>query len=366
MKRLLILTLTTLLSFTLIGSPKENPKIVDEYVTDWVLDQLDGMGYVVLPEIIVQDTLNRKGQNPKREFDDLYYNPKMDNPRQPRHRGRTEQIIDTLVKENPNIVVNNYYNDDPFYYSHNISRFYHSGFNYWMYSDPFLYSNYDWSWEFRFMRNSYWPYSNFYFVDRYDYWGWNSWMYNPWRFNFYGYNNNNHYNNYYGNNNFNHNFNNPNAPQYGRRDRPSNLTQGNPPSDRRFEGQQPQRNRINPTQQRTPQNMKQYSESRRSYTPTYENPKMGTRPNFNNARMENRRTNMENAPQGRMNNGMNMENRRMMVPNTPMNNSNNMDNRRSESPIHNQSNSNYDVGSRNSGGGTSGTMNSSGGSARRR
>lgn len=399
MKKLLLLTLVILVSLSLFGRPKENPRITDERVTDWILDQLRDAGYTVLPEVIVQDTLNRHKQKfssryetkggrgmmmpdwavdstwspgmkePKKEWDDLYFNSKTDQQKQPRHRNQIDQIVDTLVKENPEIVVNNYYNDDPFYYSHNIGRFYHGGLNYWMYSDPFwysnywYYSNYDWSWEFRFMRNTYWPYSSFYFVDRYDYWGWNSWMYNPWRFNYYGHNNYNQYNNYYGNNNFNHNSNNSVTPQYGRRERPSNLTQSNPPR-RSIQQTQPQ--------QRNPQNMKQYSESRRSYAPSYETPRMSTRPNFNNSRINNGNNGTMRGNVGNMNNNtgnINMPNsRREATPQTrtytPTQNREYSAPSRSYSEPTRNFNSGSDMGRRSSGSDFSNSQNYSGGNSR--
>jgi uncharacterized membrane protein YgcG len=342
-------------------------------------DETKGGRGMMMPDWAVDSTWSPGMKEPKKEWDDLYFNSKTDQQKQPRHRNQVDQIVDTLVKENPEIVVNNYYNDDPFFYSHNISRFYHGGINYWMYADPFwysnywYYSNYDWSWEFRFMRNTYWPYSSFYFVDRYDYWGWNSWMYNPWRFNYYGYND--HYNNnyYYGNNNFNHNYNNSNTPQYGRRERPSNLTQGNHPSDRRIESTQSQRNRIEPIQQRNPQNMKQYSESRRSYTPTYESPRMNTRPQFNNSRVSNgtmnqgnmmERGNMQNRRTEMMNNQRSTQTRTYSTPPTNRTYSQPATNMNTESRRFSEPSNNFNSGSRNSvSNGSSGSFNSSSGSS---
>jgi len=43
MKKLLTLTLTFLLTLSIFGSWKENRKITDEQVTDWVLSQLEGI-----------------------------------------------------------------------------------------------------------------------------------------------------------------------------------------------------------------------------------------------------------------------------------------------------------------------------------
>ena len=240
----------------------------------------------------------------KPEYDDLYYQPSKDAKKIKKvKRSYTEAMIDTLVKENLDIQVNTYYINDPFYYSNRIGRFYYGGFNYWMYSDPFYYSNnywmydnYDWYWEFRFMGypfwNNYWPYNSFYFVDRYDYW--NPWRYNywnPWRYNYhnYGYNNHgyNNHNGYYGNRDFNHQSN----LGYGRKERPSTLSTNNI-----------ENHRITPETRKNinTRSESQYSESRRSYTPSYNNPRMSVRPQYNNTHSDvnnrtdvSRRTNTE-------------------------------------------------------------------------
>jgi hypothetical protein len=387
MKRLLILALAILLSLTLIGRPKElNPREIDNAISSWVLEGLREMGYTILPEVIIQDTLNRKGEksnyekyweskngkmekrNPNPEFDDLYFNAKTDQPRVKRQkRMNTDQIIDTLVKENPNITVN-YYELDPFYYSNMIGRYHHYGFNYWMYSNPWYYNS--------------WFYNDFYFGWNYPYFWHNDFYFGyNWYFgwNRYGYNNYNHYNNnYYGNNNFNHNYNNPTTPQYIRRERPSNLTQGNPPSNRRIESTQPQRNRIEPNQQRNSQNMKQYSESRRQYVPTYDNPKMNTRPQFNNSRVsntENRRTNIDNGNRN-IGNTNTIQNRRYEMnnstqtysapPNRSYSEPSRINNSNDFSRRSNESNSSGSGMGRSSSGSSSGSSNSSGNAPTRR
>lgn len=410
MKKLLILTFALLVSLSLFGRPKENPRITDERVTDWLLDQLRDAGYTVLPEIIVQDTLNRSKQKfssryetkggrgmmmpnwandstwspgmkePKKEWDDLYFNPKTDQQRKPKHRNQIDQIVDTLVKENPEIVVNNYYNDDPFFYSNHIGRFYHGGFNYWMYQNPFYYYNYwfysdfGWGWSPYYGYN--FPYYNNFYFGYNNYWGWNfGWnWYHPYYQPYY-------HNNYFGYNGGNHNNNN-----IGRRDRPSNYTQNIPPSNRRIENTQPQRNRAE-----SPQTRPMYSESRRSYTPSYETPRMSTRPNFNNSRVSNgnmNRGNMQNMENRRENMNGNMGNMRGNM-NRSMGNTNvqTMPNSRRETPTQTRTYSpspnrenfvpsrNYSEPSRNfnSGGdmsrrsnssGFSNTSNSGGGSSR--
>jgi hypothetical protein len=337
MKKILILTLAFLFSVAIYGRPRElNPKIIDKEVTDWILDQLRDAGYTVLPEVIVQDTLNHKkqkfssryetkggrgmmmpdwandstwspGQKPPKEYDDLYYLPSKDG-KQMRHQKRqdVDAIVDTLVKKNPEIIVNNYYNDDPFFYSHRIGMFYHGGFNYWHYN-PFFYDpwydDFAWGWNpYYGYGRPYWsyPYYNSFYFGYNSYWGWNfGWnYYRPYYGHNYWYGQ---HNNYYSHNNWNGGGSFQQKPEYGRRERPSNYTQGNPPSNRRFSDVQPQRNRIE-----APQNKTTYGESRRSYQPTYETPRMGTRPQYNNSRV------------GDVNKGRNMGNM------------NNMGNRRTE------------------------------------
>ena len=223
-------------------------------------------------------------KNTNYEYDDLYYQPSKDG----KHRKRqdVDMIVDTLVKQNPKIIVNNYYSDDPFFYSNRIGRFYHGGFNYWMYQNPYYYYN-DW-----FYGDYYYPYFGTYYSWNYpyywhndfyfgynSYWGWNfGWnMYRPYYGHNYWYGQ---HNNYYTHNNYNGGGSFQQRPEYGRRERPSNYAQGNPPSNRRIESTQPQRNRIE-----APQNKTLYGETRRSYQPTYDNPRMSTRPQYNNSRV---------------------------------------------------------------------------------
>jgi len=339
MKKLLLTTLAVLLSLSLFGRPRElNPKIIDKEVTDWILDQLRDAGYTVLPEVIVQDTLNHKKQS-KKEFDDLYYQPSKDGKIAKHHkRPDVYAIVDTLVKENPDIQVNTHYNDDPFFYSNRIGMFYHGGFNYWHYNpffyDPWYDFDFGWGWNPYYGYNyPYWsyPYHNNFYFGWNNYYGWNfGWnMYRP----FYGHNNwYGQHNNFYSHNNWNgDNF---QRPEYGRRERPSNLT-NNQIDNRRV---QPQQRREVTSQQRiNPQDKPMYQQNRRSYTPSYENPRLSTRPAFNNSKTMD------------MNRGRNMGN---MDMNKNMGNMSNMGNRRTETSTQSrtyqpQPNKNYNTPSRN-------------------
>ena len=296
MKKLITLTAILFLTTVMFGM-KNNYHAINRADFE-LLNDLRDAGYTVLPEVRViayrnpQDTIKHKQT---KEYDDLYYMPSKDG-KQMKHQKRpdVDAIVDTLVKKNPKIVVNNYYNDDPFFYSNRIGRFYHGGFNYWMYQNPYYFYN-DWfyddfyfGWNYPYFGyNNYWNYPYFGHNDFYfgynSYWGWNfGWnWYRPYYHNNYWYGQ---HNNYYGQNNWNGGGNFQSRPQYGRRERPSNFTQTNPTTNRRIAETQPQRNRIGVPQQRNPQNMKQYSESRRTYTPTYENPRMSTRPAYNNTK----------------------------------------------------------------------------------
>ena len=318
MKKLLTLTLALLVSLSIFGRPRElNPRIIDERITNNILDELRSMGYTVLPEVIVQDTLNRHkqkfssryetkggrgmmmpdwavdstwspGQKQPKEFDDLYYQPSKDGKQMKRQRrSDVDVVVDTLIKHNPDIQVNYINNYDPFFYSYNIGRFYHGGFNYWMYGNPYyynsywMYDSYDWYWDMRFTGYPYWSYpyygNGFYFGYNNFWFGYNNW--NPWRYNY-------HYNNWNQNNWYGHN-NNWNGgsfqsrPEYGRRERPSNLSSSynNSVAQQERRITPPQGNRIV-----TPQNKPAYQESRRSYTPSYNNPRLSTRPAYNNSK----------------------------------------------------------------------------------
>jgi len=309
MKKLLILLAALLVSLILIGRPKVDFKVVDEAIANLILGEFKNMGYNVLPEVVIQDTLKRKPpqdksnyekyweekemkagrghqeqpivQNPK-EFDDLYYIPPKD----------TAKKYNKKIKKQPvQIVENNYYYDDnPFIYGRFFRPFYFS----WNFYTPYYYGWYD-----PFYYDWYYPY----YVWGFPYYSWNFWWGYPAH---YGYNNYNHYNNnYYGNNN--HNYNNNISPQYSRRERPSNMTQNNP-------SRRPVQQQIKQPQRTNPQTMKQYSDGRRQYTPTYDNPRMSTRPQFNNSKASN--TENTNTNTGNMNRNMG--------------NTNNIQNRRSE------------------------------------
>jgi hypothetical protein len=237
-------------------------------------------------------------QNKKIEYDDLYYLPSKD-AKSVKHVKQKSVIaedtllfdaynaVDTLVKKNPNIQINNYYDNDPFFYSNRIGRFYHGGFNYWMYGNPWYYSNYwmydpyDWYWESKFMGYPYWnyPYYNGFYFGYNSYWGWNF----GWNWNWYHpyYEHNNYW--YGGHNNF-YGFHQQSKPniQYGRRERPSNLTL-NQPSTRRIVSPQLQERRDV-----KPQDRPTYSQNRRTYTPSYEQPRMNVRPQYNNTQTQRR------------------------------------------------------------------------------
>jgi len=219
----------------------------------------------------------------KKEWDDIYFNSKTDRQvkKNKKHRDDADQIVDTLVQENPDINVNYYYNyDDPFFYSYNIGRFYHGGFNYWMYSDPWIYNNYfgmmdinDWYWEYRFLGYPYWLYPEYNYLGLmlwggpweygryYNYW-------NPWRFN------HNHWNPWrFNNDQWNHG----SYPYYG-----NNLHQSNPGNAkyRHIEAA----SSYSAGKRALPQTKSAYSANRRAYTPSYNAPARSVRPEYNNSR----------------------------------------------------------------------------------
>jgi len=314
----------------------------------------------------------------KPEYDDIYYQPDKDakiikhkNKKRMSTEDTLRYIVDTLVKQNPDINVN-YYEYEPFLYSYNIGRFYHGGFNYWMYNDPWLYSNYwmmdnyYWNWDYGFMGTFWnpWYYNDFGFGYGF---GFNNWWYSnwsPWRYNYWNHNEYNN-NNWYSHNNYNgggSGYNSNHGYKYTRQE--SSLN----------------------TNRRTvqPQTKELYSKTNRSYSPSYNNPRMSTRPAYNNSRVNttgglfNRRANV--STQTRTYSPSNTQ--RSIAPNnqrstqsrsysTPSRNYNNSSSRNSSnyssgssSRSSNHSSGSYSSGSSSRSSGSSGK--SSGGSSGRR
>jgi hypothetical protein len=206
MKKLLIITLTLFFSFSLMGMRRDRNN--------------------------AQDSVKKS----RIEFDDLYYLPSKDG----NITQKNQKNVDTLLKEKTNITIN-YYNRDPFFYSNRIGRFYHGGFNYWAYSDPFFYMNYDWRWDYRYTRTIYWG---------------NPWLYRP----------------YYSINNFYSVNQQPiNNIQNIRRDRVSTLT-----SNKIVQ--------IPETPKVAPQNKPINQENR---TPSYSQPRFSVVPPYNNSKVSN-------------------------------------------------------------------------------
>jgi hypothetical protein len=207
----------------------------------------------------------------KPEYDDIYYQPSKDAQRVKKHKRMSTEdtlryIVDTLVKQNLDIQTN-YYEYDPFLYSYNIGRFYHGGFNYWMYNDPWLYSNYCMmdnyysNWGYGFMGTFWnpWYYNDFGFGYGYGWW-YSNWT--PWRHNYWNHDwNNNH--NWYTHNNYN-----GGGGGYNSNHGYSHITQGS--ANRRTV--QPQTKAL-------------YSKTNRSYSPSYNNPRMSTKLQYNNSRV---------------------------------------------------------------------------------
>lgn len=163
-------------------------------------------------------------------------------------KSQTTLNTDTLIqKESPDtVIVNNYYYDeDPFFYSNNIGRFYHDGFNCWMYGDPWFYDyswyDYNWYWGFGFMGDLFW--------NPWYYGGWYPWHTYRWH---------------------NHEWHNHGYPPFHRPVLANNYLA----------------NRRTATIQQ-PQSKALYQTSRRTYTPSYINPRLSIRPQYNNSRVNN-------------------------------------------------------------------------------
>jgi hypothetical protein len=166
---------------------------------------------------------------------------------------------DTLVRDTV------YYNVDPFFYTNLVGRFYHNGFNYWMYDDPWYYDSFYFGYNYPFWSYPY-PFWGFYWGFGYNPWFNNYWGYNPWFNNYWGYG--------FG----------------GGRYRWSNPHRGYS-SSRYIDGPGYPKNKINGTSSQTarslPQNKPVYSRTNRSYSPAYQQPRMNARPVYNNARARN-------------------------------------------------------------------------------
>jgi uncharacterized membrane protein YgcG len=254
MRKLLLTTLAVLLSISLFGSAQDTLKHKGEksnYEKYW-------------------ESKNGTLETVKPEFDDLYYQPSKD------RKQKTKK--DTVEKKQ--VIVNNYYDND-FYYANRINRFHHT---YWFdyYYSPF-YSPY-YSWYSPYIYDSwYWGYNSWGFSWNYSfgwhspYYGWYSPYDYRWHTPYYVHNNY-----YYGNNQPRYN-----NIQYGRRERPSNLTQNNPTASRRIAETRPQE-RVSPQSRPT------YDQNRRTYTPSYEQPRLGTRPQYNNSRIQRDNSNVIN------------------------------------------------------------------------
>jgi uncharacterized membrane protein YgcG len=276
-------------------------------IIDWaIIGELKEAGYTVFPEVIVtayrnpQDTIRKKSNyekyweekqreyfgkiekfkednakidTQKMEFDDLYYQPSKDGMRMMHKRDtlKKDNIQKNAITKDPITINNYYYNDNDFYYASRINRFHH---NFWFdYYSPFYSPYYGWNSPY-FYDSWYWGYNswygwNFSFTWNYPYYGW----YSPYW----------HRPRYYIHNDYNYySFNQPirNNIQYGRRERPSSLTMNQQPPTRRIAPPQEKRENIKPMDRPV------YNENRRSYAPTYETPRMSTRPQYNNSRVE--------------------------------------------------------------------------------
>jgi hypothetical protein len=262
MKKTLLIIALALLTSTLLAQKKSNYEIYWQAREDSITKS---------QMTLSRDTTEKLISSAKSEYDDLYYQPNKD-AKKVKHvkKDNVDILIDTIIKENPNISIN-YYDIDPFFYSYNIGRFYHGGFNYWMYGNPWYYSNYwmfdtyDWYWYNPWYHNSfYFGYNNWWY-------GYNNWWHRP----YYIHNDYNRYNNFYGYNK---------QPkqniQYGRRETYSTLTNNQPNNRRVLPVQQSQEKRTV-----SPQNKATYQESRRTTnTPSYTQPRMNTRPDYNNSK----------------------------------------------------------------------------------
>lgn len=225
------------------------------------------------------DTVKVEQTTIKPEYNDLYYNAKLDSIKEQQKSLREEKR--DFKKEQQKTVVNNYYYND-FHYANLINKYYRGSFSFWY--------NYQYS---SFYSNSWYWNSNFGLYDPfyYDYYPYYSWNYRPYYY---------WYSPYYSywhwkpapkdriHNNYNYNGHNI---QYSHRERPSTMILNqltikkvniirNQAETRSSTITQERRTTTTTSQQDKPT----YSETRRTYTPSYSTPRMNTRPEYNNSK----------------------------------------------------------------------------------
>jgi uncharacterized membrane protein YgcG len=183
----------------------------------------------------------------QKENDDLYYTAKSDTIKRENNLKQYADLYsrDTLQYNDANT------DDDPFMYSDRIAMFYHGGFNPWYYNDLFYYNSFFFN---DFWYDWYYPYFGFGLG-----WGW------PWYNNFWYHP---YWNHYYHNHNYWHNghpYYDNHYAQINRRQTYSTVS-----------------NHTGLTQNAIHKSVTTSVQNRRSYQPSYNNPRMGQKPQYNN------------------------------------------------------------------------------------
>jgi hypothetical protein len=321
MKKLIFLIITVMLSLTLSANPyfKLSSENIEAYnilsiyekFNDNILSEINILTYL---QTIKQDTIHHK-KHKQRNYvdDDLYYKPSQNKSKE--YAVKENKIIsnDTLTWDNSDSLRFENENLDT-YYTENIKDensapsftkkqmndlhfiiFYNKtnrfNFSYMNYYNDFYFSSYyytdsyfwyDWNYDYCN------PYHNSFFYSYHNYWNYNFYSYNYWYD--LGYYYNFHHNYYsYNYNNFNYNKFRYNEPiKFNRRSSSSNLIRPNINRRDVYNTQinRPQ-NSSNNRQQNSQVSSRTEQNRRSSYAPSYDKPKVQTRPQYNNTRTSN-------------------------------------------------------------------------------
>jgi hypothetical protein len=210
-------------------------------------------------------------ESPKPEYDDLYYNPKIDKQSKKQTKQKIQEDTLYFKSEQPIIIElenTNYYTSHfsygRFYYPYWFNPYWYDPFD--MFYDPFIAFNSHFYWSFGFGHPPYYPY----------YYNYTSW-YNPYWYRPYW------YNHYYGY-----------SPSYGhggggshnytsisqQRRESTRIISNHNNEQRQSQYSSVERRKLGPESKPT------YHESRRTYSPSYDHPRMSVRPQYNNSKTE--------------------------------------------------------------------------------
>ncbi len=330
MKKLIFLIITAMLSLTLSANPHHKLSSEDievynilstyEKADDIILSEVHVLAY---SQTIKQDTIHPKKHKQKNYVDDdLYYRPSQNKPKEYVTKENKIILNDTLTwDKNDSLRFNN--ENSEIYFTKNIkdensapsfskeemnnlqfliffngiNRF---NFSYEKYYDDFYFSLYNYTDSYFWYNWNYnYSYHNSFY---YSYYNYNFYSYNYWYdFRYYSIFNNNYYYSYNYNNNLRHNnFFRPNEPmRFDRRGSSSNLTKPNINRRDAYNTQINKTQNISDNKRKESQYRQQNNQGtlkseqnrRSSYVSSYNKPKIQIKPQYNNTRTSQTRSN---------------------------------------------------------------------------